>query len=147
MDIETNGARPKAATRRHRHQISWRLHPLYPNVIRTTNIRSEPIQRPCTKIRTTPTEETTRHTTAFRASYHRSITASRTACLLHATTHPRSAVAQKTHAIPPSRTLSMADLAAATPKPSSSVKLVLLGEAAVGKVRSLGQSGRSSSFL
>jgi hypothetical protein len=32
----------------------------------------------------------------------------------------------------------MADSSAAAPKPSSSVKLVLLGEAAVGKVRQVG---------
>lgn len=33
----------------------------------------------------------------------------------------------------------MADSTAAAPKPSSSVKLVLLGEAAVGKVRTQGR--------
>jgi hypothetical protein len=38
----------------------------------------------------------------------------------------------------------MADSGAAAPKPSSSVKLVLLGEAAVGKVRGVGAYGCGS---
>jgi hypothetical protein len=50
-------------------------------------------------------------------------------CLQHRRKHPTS-ILQPCHLCKPHRTMSDAS----TPKPSSSVKLVLLGEAAVGKV-------------